>query len=166
MLTLTCTLNVPVTHLHAPPQLEVGQMQLSHMRPLFVPVGADSFKGIGNPPTVIGCLSDAMTDKWRAVFEEIFPPRQAKREAQADLTMVEAEQARYTPPNADLRCGEAPVLLCSRDVVRVAWQFAEEAIDELRRQKREELVKMRKAAEFEAKMAAEMASATSAQPVS
>ena len=33
-----------------------------------------------------------------------------------------------------------------------AEQFAEESIDELRRQKREELIKMRKAAEFEAKM--------------
>ena len=166
ILTLTCTLNVPVNHLHAPPQLEVGQMQLSHMSPLFVPVGADSFKGIGNPPTVPGCLSDAMADKWRAVFEEIFPPRKAKREAQADLTMVEAEQARYAPPNADLRCGAAPVLPCSRGVVRFARQFAEEAIDELRRQKREELVKMRKAAVFEAKMTAEMSSSTSAKPVS
>jgi dynein light intermediate chain 2 len=117
-------------------KLELGQMQLSQMSPLFVPVGADSFKAIGNPPTVPGCLSDAMADKWRAVFEEIFPPRQAKREAQADLTMVEAEQ------------------------------FAEEAIDELRRQKREELVKMRKAAVFEAKMTAEMSSSTSAKPVS
>ena len=33
-----------------------------------------------------------------------------------------------------------------------AEQFAEEAIDELRRQKRDELMKQRKAAEFEAKM--------------
>ena len=33
-----------------------------------------------------------------------------------------------------------------------AEQFAEEAIDALRRQKRDELVKLRKAAEFEAKM--------------
>ena len=166
ILTLTCTLNVPVNHLHAPPQLEVGQMQLSHMSPLFVPVGADSFKGIGNPPTVPGCLSDATADRWRAVFEEIFPPRKAKREAQADLTMVEAEQAPIPHRTRDLRCGAAPVLPCSRDVLRVAWQFAEEVIDELRRQKREELVKMRKAAVFEAKLTAEMASSTSAQPVS
>lgn len=33
-----------------------------------------------------------------------------------------------------------------------AEQFAEEMIDELRRQKRDELIRMRKAAEFEAKM--------------
>ena len=34
-----------------------------------------------------------------------------------------------------------------------AEQFAEETIDELRRQKRDELLRQRKAAEFEAKMA-------------
>ena len=68
------------------------------------------------------------------MYEEVFPPKQKKREAQADLTMVEAEQ------------------------------FAEEAIDELRRQKRDELIKMRKAAEFEQKMANEMAYTTAAQP--
>lgn len=34
-----------------------------------------------------------------------------------------------------------------------AEQFAEEAIDELRRQKRDELMRQRKEAEFEAKMA-------------
>lgn len=117
-------------------KVDLEHLQLSHMKPLFVPTTADSFKGIGNPPSVQGCLSDALADKWRAVYEEVFPPRQ-KKEAQADLTMVEAEQ------------------------------FAEEAIDELRRQKREELIKMRKAAEFEKKMANEMAAYTNAgQPPS
>lgn len=122
-------------HVFGNVKVDVTQMQTSHMKPLFVPATADSYKAIGNPPTVQGCLSDLMADKWRAVFEEVFPPRK-KKEAQADLTMVEAEQ------------------------------FAEEGIDELRRQKRDELVKMRKAMEFEAKMAAEMASATAAQPTS
>jgi hypothetical protein len=37
-----------------------------------------------------------------------------------------------------------------------AEQFAEEAIDELRRQKRDELIKIRRTTEFEAKMAAEL----------
>ena len=54
---------------------------------------ADSFGSIGKPPTVQGCLSDLTADKWRAVFEEYFPPGKEKREAQ-DLTMVEAEQVR------------------------------------------------------------------------
>jgi dynein light intermediate chain 2 len=120
-------------HVFGNVKVDIEQMQLSHMKPLFIAASADSFKAIGNPPSVQGCLSDAPADKWKAVFESVYPPRQAKREAQADLTMVEAEQ------------------------------FAEEAIDELRKQKREELVKMRKAAEFEAKMASEMAYTPQAQ---
>jgi len=97
-------------------------LQLEHSRPLVVAASSDSFKVIGKPPTVQGCLSDLMADKWRAVFEEYFPPPKESRDVAQDLTMVEAEQ------------------------------FAEEGIDDMRRQKREELIKMRKAAEFEAKM--------------
>ena len=123
-------------HVFGNVKVDVTQMQTSHMKPLFVPATSDSYKAIGNPPTVQGCISDQMIDKWRAVYEQVFPPRAGKKEAAADLTMVEAEQ------------------------------FAEEGIDALRRQKRDELVKMRKAMEFEAKMAAEMASATAAQPTS
>ena len=96
-------------------------LQLSHDRPLVIPASADSFAGMGKPPTIQGVISDLTADKWKAVYEEYFPPREEKSEKQ-DLNMVEAEQ------------------------------FAEEAIDALRRQKRDELVKLRKAAEFEAKM--------------
>ena len=109
-------------HVFGNVRIDAAQLQTSHMKPLFVPATADAMAGIGKAPSVAGCISDAMADKWKAVFEEVFPPRAGKKEAQADLTMVEAEQ------------------------------FAEEAIDELRRQKRAELMKMRKAAEFEAKM--------------
>ena len=68
-------------------------------------------------------LGGMAADKWRAVFEEYFPPPKETRQQSQDLNMVEAEQ------------------------------FAEEGIDDMRRQKRDELIKMRKAAEFEAKMA-------------
>ena len=34
--------------------IDTDHMQLSHLKPLFVPVCADSFKGIGNAPTVPG----------------------------------------------------------------------------------------------------------------
>ena len=107
-------------------------MQLDHSRPLVVPASADSFAGIGKAPTVQGCFSDLSADKWRAVFEEYFPPPKEARGEKQDLTMVEAEQ------------------------------FAEEAIDEMRRQKRDELMKMRKAAEFEAKMNEAGAASTAA----
>ncbi len=96
-------------------------VQLDHSKPLVVPASADTFAGIGKPPTVEGVFADSAADKFKAAWEATFPPKEAKREAQ-DLTMVEAEQ------------------------------FAEEAIDELRRQKRSELVRQRKEAEFEAKM--------------
>ena len=68
------------------------------------------------------------------MFEEYFPPPKESRDQAQDLTMVDAER------------------------------FAEEGIDEMRRQKREELIKMRKAAEFEAKMQDAAAAATTAGP--
>ena len=110
-------------------KIDFEQMQSNHMKPLFVPASSDSFQAIGKPPTVPGCLSDLMADKWQAVYQEVFPSK-GRKDGPADLTMVEAEQ------------------------------FAEESIDTLRKQKREELMKMRKAAEFEKKMGAEMASIT------
>jgi len=100
----------------------IRTLQLDHSKALVVPASADSFAGIGKPPTVEGVFADSAADKFRAAWEATFPPKETKREAQ-DLTMVEAEQ------------------------------FAEEAIDELRRQKRTELMGQRKKAEFEAKMA-------------
>ena len=102
-------------------KIDFEQMQSNHMKPLFVPASSDSFQAIGKPPTVPGCLSDLMADKWQAVYQEVFPSK-GRKDGPADLTMVEAEQ------------------------------FAEESIDTLRKQKREELMKMRKAAEFEKKM--------------
>ena len=99
-------------HVFGHVSIDTEHMQSSHMKPLFVPASSDTFKAIGNPPQVQGCLSDLKADMWRAVFESYFPPRAGKKEAQADLTMVEAEQ------------------------------FAEEAIDDMRRQKRDELIKL------------------------
>ena len=128
---------------------------------------SDLVKGIGNAPSVPGCISDAGADKWRAVFEQMFPP-QKKKEAQADLTMVEAEQVEAPPPiepchraacrrslPAETACCDAAMLPTDGPVARHdGAQFAEEGIDELRKQKRAELVKMRKAAAFEEKMRA------------
>ena len=56
------------------------------MKPLFVPATADAMAGIGKAPSVAGCISDAMADKWKAVFEEVFPPRAGKK---AGSTMVQ-----------------------------------------------------------------------------
>jgi len=119
---MTLLRNMLYHHVFSTSPIDGRLLQLEHSRPLVVAASADSFGGIGKPPFVQGCLSDLTADKWRAVFEEYFPPPKEQRREAQDLTMVEAEQ------------------------------FAEEAIDEMRRQKREELIKMRKAAEFEAKM--------------
>jgi dynein light intermediate chain 2 len=99
----------------------IKTVQLDHSKALVVPASADTFAGIGKPPTVEGVFADSAADKFKAAWEATFPPKETKREAQ-DLTMVEAEQ------------------------------FAEETIDELRKQKRSELMRQRKEAEFEAKM--------------
>jgi GTPase SAR1 family protein len=119
---MTILRNMLYSHVFGTSPIDGRLLQLDHNRALVVPVTSDSFKSIGKAPTVQGCLSDLNADKWRAVYEEYFPPPRDKAGEKQDLSMVEAEQ------------------------------FAEEAIDTLRRQKREELVKMRKAAEFEAKM--------------
>jgi dynein light intermediate chain 2 len=99
--------------------------QLEHTKALVVPASADSFAAIGKPPTVDGVFADTGADKWRVAWEKMFVRTKdaAAKREAQDLTMVEAEQ------------------------------FAEEMIDELRRQKKDELLKQRKAAEFEAKMA-------------
>jgi len=99
----------------------IKTVQLDHSKALVVPASADTFAGIGKPPTVEGVFADSAADKFKAAWEATFPPKETKREAQ-DLTLVEAEQ------------------------------FAEETIDELRKQKRSELMRQRKEAEFEAKM--------------
>jgi dynein light intermediate chain 2 len=130
---MTLLRNMLYHHVFHTSAIDGRLLQLEHARPLVVAASADSFGGIGKPPTVQGCMSDLTADKWRAVFEEYFPPPKESRDQAQDLTMVEAEQ------------------------------FAEEGIDEMRRQKREELIKMRKAAEFEAKMSeAEGAARTAA----
>jgi len=99
-------------------------LQLDHSKALVVPATADTFTGIGKPPTVEGVFADSAADKFKAAWEATFPPKEGSRAREAqDLTMVEAEQ------------------------------FAEEAIDQLRREKKTELTRMRKEAEFEAKIA-------------
>ena len=120
---MTLLRNMLYHHVFSTSAIDGRLLQLEHSRPLVVAASADSFAAIGKPPTVQGCLSDLTADKWRAVFEEYFPPPKETRQQSQDLNMVEAEQ------------------------------FAEEGIDDMRRQKRDELIKMRKAAEFEAKMA-------------
>lgn len=131
---MTLLRNMLYHHVFHTSAIDGRLLQLEHSRPLVVAASADSFGGIGKPPTVQGCLSDVTADKWRAVFEEYFPPPKESRDQAQDLTLVEAEQ------------------------------FAEEGIDEMSRQKREELIKMRKAAEFEAKMQDAAAAATTAGP--
>ena len=69
-------------------KIDFEQMQSNHMKPLFVPASSDSFQAIGKPPTVPGCLSDLMADKWQAVYQEVFPSK-GRKDGPADLTMVD-----------------------------------------------------------------------------
>lgn len=102
----------------------VKTVQLEPARPIVAPAGFDSFSGIGKPPTVDGLLTNNPEDRWFAAYEATFPAKEGKREGVQDLSMVEAEQ------------------------------FAEECVDELRRQKHTEVEKLRREARLHAAEAA------------
>ena len=72
---MTLLRNMLYHHVFNTSAIDGRLMQLEHSRPLVVAASADSFGSIGKPPTVQGCLSDLTADKWRAVFEEYFPPK-------------------------------------------------------------------------------------------
>jgi dynein light intermediate chain 2 len=102
----------------------VRTVQVETSKPLLVPAGTDSFAEIGKPPIVEGVISSSPDERWAAAYEATFPPKAGKREAQ-DLAAAVASE-----------------------------QYAEECIDELRRQKHDELEKMRQAAKLAAAQAA------------
>jgi len=92
----------------------VRTVQTEYNKPLVVPATADSFAGIGKPPVVEGVSSESAADRWAGAIQATFPPSKGGKRETNDLSMVEAEQ------------------------------FAEEAVDELRRQKHDEMGKLRK----------------------
>lgn len=116
-----------VLYHHAFATPPVSTAQLDAGKPLVVPAGADSLGGIGKPPQVEGCLAESAELRWAAAYEATFEKREGKREA-ADVSAVVGSE-----------------------------QYAEESIDDLRRQKRAELEELRRQARLAASMAAPQA---------
>ncbi|KAM6956218.1 cytoplasmic dynein 2 light intermediate chain 1 [Aplochiton taeniatus] len=72
-------------------------------KPLFIPVGMDSFSQIGSPPATdvdVGSLhAKNPLDLWKKVFETVFPPESSRRERQ-DLKDP-AKDPQYQEPQID-----------------------------------------------------------------
>ena len=131
--TMTTLRNMLYHHTFSSSPIDGRLLQLSHDRPLVIPASADSFAGMGKPPTIQGVISDLTADKWKAVYEEYFPPREEKSEKQ-DLNMVEAEQ--FAEEAIDDFVATLP-LDCSREWsvgrasdcdVRLEWSAVEAAL--------------------------------------
>lgn len=122
--------------------------QFDHLGPLMVPAGTDHFKDIGRPrgggggaAAAAGPLSEADVAaglrEWRALHEQMFPPRAAEARQKVDI------DARYREEDVDLACAR-------KHEQREAARREQEAL------KKEELLRKKAAA-------AKRAAATSGQ---